>query len=108
MIAEKHYRAAELANMWGVSRQRIARLFEYEPGVLRLPGRERTVLCIPESVASRVYERLSRDPLQAREPRRNPLRVKVLCRSHAGVPKQLGNVSDSHAAQQSADGERIA
>jgi hypothetical protein len=66
MIAEKHYRAAELATMWGVSRQRIARLFAHEPGILRLPGEQRTVLCIPQSIAERVYARLSRDPLAAK------------------------------------------
>lgn len=60
---EKHLRVQELATLWGVSRRTIKRLFENEPGVVRLGKgaevhkRSYFVLLIPSSVAMRVYER---------------------------------------------------
>jgi hypothetical protein len=60
---EKHYRVKELAQMWGVSRQTIERIFVDEHGVLAI-GRRRTLhrrphitLLIPESVVARVTNR---------------------------------------------------
>ena len=63
----------------------IRNLFRNEPGVLRLQGvgsacgkRSYTTFSIPESVALRVRERLTQEPLQAQLPRRNPRRVVFL------------------------------
>ena len=63
---EKHYTVTELAVLWGLSEDTIRRLFRHEPGVLvienpdRRYGRRRYAsLRIPESVARRVYEKLS-------------------------------------------------
>jgi len=66
---EKHYSPAELAELWGVSRQTIYRWFGGEPDVLRMtsrpPGikrlgraaakRDYVGLRIPASVAARVW-----------------------------------------------------
>jgi hypothetical protein len=61
---EKHYRVSELAKLWGFCPGTVIKLFSDEPGVLKLQGpsgkRKYTTLSIPESVASRVHERLSR------------------------------------------------
>ena len=64
-FAEKHFTPAELAERWNLSHDTIRRMFENEPGVLifenaeRSPSRRRRTLRIPESVAERVYCRLS-------------------------------------------------
>lgn len=58
---ERHYCLRELAELWGLSVDTVRRLFETEPGVLRISvgyrrGREhRTTFRIPESVAARVH-----------------------------------------------------
>ena len=63
LATERHYRVKELAALWGYSEPTITRLFAVEPGVLRLTSdtgkRRYVVLSIPESVASRVHDRLS-------------------------------------------------
>ena len=61
---EKHYRVKELAGIWGLSAKTVSRLFADEPGVIRVANdlrskRKYATLSIPESVASRVHERLS-------------------------------------------------
>lgn len=62
---ERHYMPAELAVLWGVSEDTIRRLFRHEPGVWILgesksrKKRRYLTLRIPESVAERVYKRLS-------------------------------------------------
>ena len=61
---EKHYTAAELADLWVLSIDTVRRLFEKEPGILilslRRPGRRQyRTLRIPMSVADRVYRRLT-------------------------------------------------
>ncbi len=65
-VSERHYSPAEIAGLWGLSVDTVRRLFENEPGVLvfeppRAYGRRRRyrTLRIPESVAERVYRRLS-------------------------------------------------
>ena len=65
---EKHLSPQELAESWGLSTTRIRRMFEGEPGVLRLGEPSRRLgkklkrryftMRIPESVAIRVYERM--------------------------------------------------
>jgi hypothetical protein len=60
---EKHYRVKELAGIWGLSPKTVSRLFADEPGVIRVANdltskRKYATLSIPESVASRVHERL--------------------------------------------------
>lgn len=63
-VGERHYTVDEIAEAWKLSRDKVRRLFEDEPGVLVLENRSpfskrryRT-LRIPESVAERVYRRL--------------------------------------------------
>ena len=61
---EKHYRVKELAGRWGLSAKTVTRLFADEAGVIRVANdlsakRKYATLSIPESVASRVHERLS-------------------------------------------------
>lgn len=66
-FAELHYTVAEIAEKWKLSEDAVRRLFEKEPGILvlgsvgRTSGRRRyTTLRIPESVAVRVHQRLSK------------------------------------------------
>jgi hypothetical protein len=64
---ERHYTPRELAELWKFDESTIRRMFIDEPGVL-VYGRERrrdgrrdyVTLRIPESVATRVYERRTR------------------------------------------------
>jgi CRP-like cAMP-binding protein len=62
---ERHFRIQEIAKMWGYSRRTMTKLFENEPGVLKLgtggtlKKRRYLVLSIPESVANRVHRRLA-------------------------------------------------
>ena len=64
-VAVKHYSPADLAQLWGLSIETIRRMFEREPGVLifenpeKVSERRRRTMRIPESVAERVYRRLS-------------------------------------------------
>lgn len=63
---EQHYSAAEIAALWGVSEATVRRIFEDQPGVLkismpRLTKSERKQkphvrLSIPASVLERVHE----------------------------------------------------
>ncbi len=61
---EKHYTVSELSKMWPFSSSTIRRLFEKEPGVLKIhrpqSNRKRPYasLRIPEAIAIRVYRRL--------------------------------------------------
>lgn len=63
-IGERHYTVDEIAKLWKLSRDKVRRLFENEPGVLVLENRSAfskrryRTLRIPESVAERVYRRL--------------------------------------------------
>ena len=89
---EKHYTPAELATMWRLSPATIRKLVRNEPGVLKLQGegcthgkRAYTTFSIPESVALRLHERLTQEPLQTQLPRRDPRRVVFLRDRHRRV-----------------------
>ena len=64
-LFERHYAPAELGELWNLSADTVRRMFEREPGVLvfenpvRSSSRRFRTLRIPESVAERVYRRLS-------------------------------------------------
>lgn len=68
LALDKHFSPVELAELWGLSPQKIRQIFNGEPGVLRIgePSRRigRTLrrayhtLRIPESVAIRVHQKL--------------------------------------------------
>jgi hypothetical protein len=82
---EKHYTPNELATMWHLSPATIRKLIRDEAGVVRLQGagiahgkRSYTTFSVPESVALRVHERLTQEPLKAQLPRRNPRSVVFL------------------------------
>jgi AraC-like DNA-binding protein len=58
---EKHYRIAELAEVWGLGRETVRRLVKDDPGVIKIRmGRKKshTVYSIPESAARRIHTRL--------------------------------------------------
>jgi hypothetical protein len=62
---ERHYTPAELSELWNLSQDTVRRMFEREPDVLifenteKASERRRRTMRIPESVAERVYRRLS-------------------------------------------------
>lgn len=62
---ERHWTVIELATVFNLSQDTVRRLFRDEPGVFKIFHRRRgtrihVTLRIPESVAQRVYERLTR------------------------------------------------
>lgn len=64
---ERHYTVGEVAEMWNLSHNVIAKMFRDEPGVLHVSigrvmrrARQREHLRIPESVLRRVHEIWSR------------------------------------------------
>jgi hypothetical protein len=69
LAGERHFTPKELSGLWHLSETKIRRLFEMEPGVLRIGEPSRRVgrklkrsyytLRIPESVALRVHRRLT-------------------------------------------------
>jgi hypothetical protein len=120
---DKHYRVAELAELWGLSATTITKLFGQEQGVLkldsgclegdnrkRLSGSKRryVTLSIPADVARRVHERLCHDALKPQLPRRDPLRVIHLRSGNRGVPRKPARVIPIGSSQEHADSERIA
>jgi hypothetical protein len=62
---ERHYAVTEIAEMWNLSPDKVRELFEHEPDILviagRNPRRKRRyiTLRIPQSVVERVHARLS-------------------------------------------------
>lgn len=65
-FAEHHYTVDEIAQCWTLSRDKVQRIFQGEPGVIVLEGqgarfgkRRHRTLRIPASVAERVHRRLS-------------------------------------------------
>lgn len=64
-LFERHFSPAELAEQWNLSEDTVRRIFERESDVLifenpeRGSSRRRRTMRIPESVAERVYRRLS-------------------------------------------------
>lgn len=99
---EKHYRVRELAELWGFSDNTIIKFFAGEPGVIRVErsgaARKYTTLSIPESVAVRVHERISDEPLQAEPSTSRPTRIIRLRDLHGRVPKQPRNIIKLKAA----------
>jgi hypothetical protein len=69
LAGEQHFTPAEIARLWGLSQTKVRRLFQAEPGVLRLGEGSRRAgrrlkrgyftLRIPETIALRVHRRLS-------------------------------------------------
>ena len=101
---EKHYRVKDLALLWGLSSKTLARIFADEAGVIRIDNtgagkRKYATLSIPESVASRVHERLGQQSLQPTLPRSYPLRVIRLGDLDTGVPKKTRYVLQRDAHQ---------
>ncbi len=72
LAGEQHYSPKEIAQRWGLSETKVRRMFEAEPGVLRIGEPSRRVgrklkrgyytMRIPESVAVRVHRRLTAVP----------------------------------------------
>lgn len=64
VCGEKHYSVNELSALWNLSKQTIRRLFQDEPGVVRIGEHEvlrkrgYVTLRIPESVVRKVHQRL--------------------------------------------------
>lgn len=62
-MLEKHYEVNDLAAKWSLSDDSIRRIFRAEPGVVRWVRkggrRPYVILRIPQSVAERVYRRLT-------------------------------------------------
>ncbi len=62
---ERHYTSGEIAQLWGLSKDSVRRLFKNEPGVLLISPRQRrgkrsyASLRIPASVLERVHRKLS-------------------------------------------------
>jgi len=83
-MLEKHYTPPELAKHWGMSADSIRALFETEPDVLKLDRPEQrykrgyTSYYIPESVARRVYARLTTTPRCATRRKAAAIRQKPL------------------------------
>ena len=71
-LFERHFSPAELAEVWNLSEDTVRRLFEKEPGVIvfenpaKRDTRRHRTLRIPESVAERLYRRLSISELDKR------------------------------------------
>jgi len=64
--AERHYEVNEMASFWSLSHDSITRMFRNEPGVVvvtprkRAGHRTRITLRIPQHVADRVYQRITK------------------------------------------------
>ncbi len=91
-IEERHYSPAQLAAMWNFSPAKIRQLLRDEQGVLRLQGlgpsagkRTYTTYSVPASVAARIHQRLSDQPLKPTKAGRNPRRVVFLRDRNRGV-----------------------
>jgi hypothetical protein len=59
---ERHYRIAELCDLWGIGRETLRRILIDEPGVVRIRmGRRKyhTTYSVPASVAERIHARLA-------------------------------------------------
>ena len=63
---ERHFSTRTLAELWGVDESTIRRLFQDEPGVVKIGKsgrrdgkRDYVTLRIPESVTGRVYQRIT-------------------------------------------------
>jgi hypothetical protein len=102
---EKHYRVKELAGLWGLSPKTVSRIFGSETGVIRVANegkgkRMYTTLSIPESVISRVHERLGENVRSVVESFK-PVRI-IRLRESAAVPR-----AGSRNIRISSNGSRI-
>lgn len=108
---EKHYRVKDLASLWGFSDNTIIKLFSSEPGVICLESftgkRKYTTLSIPESVASRVHERLGNEAFETQLAPANPLRVIRLRHFDARMRKKPRNVFKLKSGEEFANRESI-
>jgi hypothetical protein len=99
---EKHFRVAELADLWGFCQNTVIKMFTDEDGVIRwerqLGKRKYTTLSIPESVAVRVHERLSQKAFQSQLATGNPLRVIRFRDLDGAVPQKPRHVLKLKAA----------
>ena len=65
-LTERHFSPTELAALWGFSGRFVRELFRDEPGVILIDRPEQmhkrgyATMRIPESIAGRVYVRLTR------------------------------------------------
>jgi hypothetical protein len=61
---ERHYRIAELCELWGLGRETLRKILIDEPGVVKIRlGRRKyhTTYSVPASVAERIHMRLASD-----------------------------------------------
>jgi hypothetical protein len=93
-MQEQHYSLKQLAGLWNLSTDTIRNLIRHEPGVLRLEGlgpsvgkRSYTTYSIPDSVATRIHQRLTQQPLQPILSGRHPRRVEFLRNRNRRVSK---------------------
>lgn len=59
---EKHFSIGELAKTWGLGRETVRKLIQYEPGVIKLRmgrNKKNTHYSVPASVAQRLHTRLT-------------------------------------------------
>lgn len=59
---ERHYRIAELCELWGIGRETLRRILLDEPGVVKIRLGQRkfqTTYSVPASVAERIHTRLA-------------------------------------------------
>ena len=59
---ERHYRIADLCDLWGIGRETLRKILVDEPGVVKIRmGRRKchTTYSVPESVAERIHSRLA-------------------------------------------------
>ena len=56
---ERHVTVQDLCSAWSLSERTVIRLFEEEPGVIKLGTERRRILRIPVSVVERVRQKLS-------------------------------------------------
>jgi hypothetical protein len=59
---ERHYRIAELSDLWGLGRETLRKILVDEPGVVKIRmGRRKyhTTYSVPASVAERIHRRLA-------------------------------------------------
>lgn len=62
---ERHYRVAELADLWGLGRETVRKIVCSENGVIKIRmGRKKchTTYSVPESVVRRIHTRLLNMP----------------------------------------------
>ena len=56
---ERHFTVQEIAELWQVSADTVRRTFAGEPGVLTIGRGRRALLRVPQSILSRVHNRMA-------------------------------------------------